>query len=165
MKWFVLSFAWLLVTAGRLSACELCAIYNANGANGQFTSGLTVSLEEQFIPYRTTQLDGHEIELPHQNYLDNSITHLVASYNFTDWLGLSLNLPIIYNSFERTDLTYFPPGEVPFGTSKLITEKGTEWGPGDMALIARWTPFQRLSMNWGVSINLLGGIKLPTGDS
>jgi hypothetical protein len=165
MKRAALIIAWLLVAAARGVACELCAIYNANGANGQFNSGLTLSIEELFVPYRTTQLDGHQIDLPHPNYLDSSITHLVGTYNFTEHLGLSLNLPIVYNSFERTDLIYFPPGPIPFGTSKLVTEKGQEWGPGDLALIGRWTPFQRSTMRWGFSINLLGGIKLPTGDS
>lgn len=165
MKRAALSIAWLLVAAAPCGACELCAIYNANGANGQFDGGLTLSIEELFVPYDTTQLDGHPIDLPHPNYLDSSITHLVGTYNFSDRLGLSLNLPIIYNSFERTDLIYFPPGPIPFGTSKLVTEKGQEWGPGDLALIGRWTAFQKSTMRWGLNVNLLGGIKLPTGDS
>jgi hypothetical protein len=165
MRWLALSIAWLLLASESIKACELCAIYNANGANGQFSSGLTLGIAEQFIPFRTTQLDGHKIDLAHENYLDNSITHLVASYNFAERVGLSLNLPVIYNSFERTDLRYFPPGAIPFGTSKLLTEKGQEWGLGDLALIGRWTVFQRLTMHSGLSINLLGGIKLPSGDS
>jgi hypothetical protein len=165
MKSFVLSIAWLFVATGAIEACELCAIYNANGANGQYTGGLTLSIEELYIPYDTTQLDGRPIDLPYPNYLNSSITHLVGTYNFTERLGVSLNLPLIYNSFERTDLTYFPPGVIPFGTSKLTTEKGQEFGPGDMALIGRWTAYQLSTMRASINLNLLGGIKFPTGDS
>jgi hypothetical protein len=165
MNWRVLSFAWFVVAASAVDGCELCAIYNANGANGQFTGGLTLTLEEQFIPFDTTQLGGHEVDLPYPNYLDSSITHIVATYNFTERLGLSLNLPIIYNSYEQTELRYFPPGAVPFGTSQLVHEKGQEFGLGDLALIGRWTVFQHATMRSAVALNLLGGIKFPTGDS
>ena len=34
-----------------------------------------------------------------------------------------------------------------------------------MALIARWTVFQKNTMRSAVNLNLLGGIKFPTGDS
>src|SRR5437588_6191568 len=45
----------LLLSAAR--ACDLCAIYNAGDALGRFESGLSFTLGEQYIPYRTTQFN------------------------------------------------------------------------------------------------------------
>jgi len=47
----------------------------------------------------------------------------------------------------------------------LFTEKGTEFGLGDIALIGRFTIFQKLAMKYGFTVNFLGGVKFPTGDA
>jgi hypothetical protein len=150
----------LLLVAQRAGACELCAIYNAGSAQGQSESGFLFTVSEQYIPYRTPQFDGEEVSIANPSYVDSSITHFVPGYNFNSWLGVSVNIPMTYLNFRRTDLLYSltaPP--------VLFTEKGTEFGLGDTALIGRVTLFQKSKMRYGVSVNLLGGVKFPTGDA
>jgi hypothetical protein len=165
MQAFVVSlFAGAMATwAPR--ACELCAIYNSTDARGEFKSGFMLALEEQYVAYGTPQLNGEPIRSRYPNALDSSITHLLPSYNFSPRLGISLNIPVIYNSFERTDLHYFASGPLPILGAKLETEKGHETGIGDLALIGRWSVVDKQGMKYGVVLNLLGGLKLPTGDT
>jgi hypothetical protein len=150
----------LLLAAHTAGACELCAIYNAGSAQGQSESGFLLTIAEQFIAYDTPQFDGEEVSIAKPSYVDSSITHIVPGYNFNSWLGVSVNIPLTYLNFRRTDLRYSltaPP--------VLFTEKGTEFGLGDTALITRVTVFQRSKMRYGVFVNLLGGVKFPTGDA
>src|ERR1043165_6571110 len=92
--------------AGRAPACELCAIYSASNARGEANSGFLFTVSEQFIPFDTRQTNGHVMSVPNQDYLDRSITHLVPGYNFSPRFGLSLNVPLSYRSFRRTDFRY-----------------------------------------------------------
>src|SRR6267143_289372 len=118
-------------------ACELCAIYNSGNAQGESSSGFLFNVAEQYIPYRTRQDDGQNSQ-PATSYVDSSITHLVPAYNFSSRFGVSLNVPLVYLNFQRTDLRYSltaPPVQ--------FTEKGTEFGLGDASLIGRVTIFQK----------------------
>jgi hypothetical protein len=115
-----------------LPACELCAIYSASNVRAEFTSGLSFSVAEQFTRFDTEMLDGQEITREHPDFLDSSITHLVPGYNFSPQFGISLNVPMVYRSFKRSDLRFSlasPP--------VLITERGSELDLGDIALIGR----------------------------
>ncbi len=150
----------LLAVAHLAEACELCAIYNAGTAQSQAESGFLFTVSEQYIPYDTPQFEGKEVTIANPSYVDSSITHIVPGYNFNSWLGVSVNIPVTYLNFRRTDLRYSltaPP--------VLFTEKGTEFGLGDTALIGRVTVFQKSAMRYGVFVNLLGGVKFPTGDA
>jgi hypothetical protein len=151
---------FLLAVVQATSACELCAIYNAGSAQGQSESGFLFTISEQYVPYETPQFDGKEVSVPNPSFVDSSITHIVPGYNFTSWLGVSVNIPVTHLDFRRTDLRYsltVPP--------VLFTEKGTEFGLGDTALIGRVAVFQKQTMRYGVAVNLLGGVKFPTGDA
>lgn len=156
-----LTFALALILTGLTSpACELCAIYNANDATGEANAGFLFAVAEQYVPYETSQFEGKEVVLMTPSYVDSSITHLVPGYNFSPWFGVSLSVPLTYLSFSRTDLEYSttaPP--------VLFTEKGSESGIGDVALIGRVTIVNKTAMEYGVVVNLLGGVKFPTGDS
>jgi hypothetical protein len=150
----------LLLAAHTAGACELCAIYNAGNAQGQSQSGFLFTIAEQFVAYDTPQFEGEEVSVAKPSYVDSSITHFVPGYNFNSWLGVSVNIPVTYLNFRRTDLRYSltaPPA--------FFTEKGTEFGLGDTALITRVTVFQKSTMRYGVFVNLLGGAKFPTGDA
>ena len=162
MKQFCrLVFTALLVPGASTFGCELCAIYSADSARGTSSSGFLVSISEQFTAFRVTQFEGEEVPFPDPDYLDSSITHIVPTYNFSPRFGLSLNIPVVYNSFERTDIRYFPPPRPPV----FETERGSEFGLGDMALIGRGTIWQLDKMNYAITLNLLAGVKFPTGDS
>lgn len=153
--------AGLLFASGSALGCELCAIYSADNARGASSSGFVVSISEQFVPYRVLQFEDDEIDFDDGAYLDSSITHIVPTYNFSPRFGLSLNIPIVYNRFERTDFRYSttPPSPV------LETERGSESGIGDVALVGRGTLFQLDKMDYAITVNLLAGVKFPTGDS
>jgi hypothetical protein len=144
--------------AGEVGACDLCAIYNASNARGESGSGFLFTVSEQFIPFRTVQADGHEVHPANPDFLDSAITHLVPGYNLSPRLGVSLNLPLSYRNFQRTDLRYSLTAPPVFQT-----ERGHEFDPGDVALIGRWTIFQKSKMKRGLIVTLLGGVKFPTG--
>ena len=151
---------WLvcLMALTRAQACDLCAIYRAGNASGEASRGFVFTVSEQYVPYRTRQDDG-ENPRPAANYVDSSITHLVPGYNFSARFGVNLNVPVIHLNFKRNDVQYSltaPP--VPF------TEQGTESGLGDLSLIGRVTVFQKSAKEYSVVVNVLGGVKVPTGN-
>ncbi len=161
MKQFRQIIAGLLfLGAGSVHACDLCAVYRASDANGANASGFVFSLAEQFIPYRTVQFESDEVNPTIRDHLDSSITHFVFGYNFTPRWGLSLNVPLTHLEFKRTDFRYSAGGPPAF-----FTEEGSETGLGDVSLIGRATLFQKSEMDYSLQVNLLTGIKLPTGDS
>jgi hypothetical protein len=144
----------LLPTA---TACELCAIYSADSARGTSSAGFLFTVSEQYIAYRTVQLNGDELppSFLDRYFRDTSITHLVPSYNFSDRLALSVNVPLVRHHFRRLEL-------LPAGTAE---EHGTEFGLGDVSVIGRWTAFALNKMDHSLFINVMGGIKTPTGDA
>jgi hypothetical protein len=144
----------------KTGACDLCAIYSADNAREHREAGLVLTLSESFIPYHTVQFQGDEIHGHDLDYRNSSITHLVPSYNFSRRIGVSLNLPLVYHEFKRTELRYSltdPP--------VLRTEDSYELGLGDISLIGRLTVFEQHKMQYSIGVSLLAGIKFPTGDT
>jgi hypothetical protein len=87
--------------------------------------------------------------------VDSSITHLVPAWNFSERFGMSLNVPYVHKHFYRFQRT---------GTG-IVTESGTEAGLGDASLIGRFTAWRRAGASGAVFVNLLAGVKFPTGDA
>jgi len=135
----------------RITACDLCAVYNASAARGEGSAGLHLAMAEQFTHSGTLQENGSEVPDPIGQYRDSSITSLVLGYNFNDRFGLSLNVPYIHRSFKRAE--------------GFVVERGTESGLGDMALLGRFIVFKKFEHEYAVSVSLLGGVEFPTGDS
>jgi hypothetical protein len=129
------------------------------------------AVAEQFTHFGTVQIDGREAANPTGQYLDSSITQLVAGYSFTPRFALQINLPLIYRSFER------PEG--------FAIDRGTESGLGDLSLLGKLVllhypsggshdvksddsknpRMERHEPDFTVSALLIGGVKFPTGDS
>lgn len=157
-----LLLALICVCASFAPACELCSIYNAESVYnvGEKSSrSFIFTLSEQYIPFETLQVEGRPFPRSRffqSAFLDSSITHFVPGYNFSSQFGVSLNIPYVYREFRRTEVT-------PFG--KLIDERGSVSGLGDTALIGRWTAFERREMSYTALINVLAGVKFPTGDT
>lgn len=168
----------------RARACDLCGCYtpqletmptttNELGslAGPSWMSGLYGAVAEQFTHFGTVQLDGHEVSNPADQYLDSSITQLVAGYGFTSRFALQLNVPLIYRSFQR------PEG--------FAIDRGTESGLGDISLLGKLVllhyesagrrevkfddpkspRFELHEPDFTFSAVILGGVKFPTGDS
>jgi hypothetical protein len=185
----LLIFAVAAMTAAR--ACDLCGCYTPqieampqsadDSAFGQPSPGggmqsswldrAYFAVAGQFTHFGTVQVDGREVANPSGQYLDSSITQLVAGYSFTPRLALQANVPLIYRSFER------PEG--------FAIDRGTEAGLGDISLLGKFVLFQTQAggartvafddpknpriverePDFTMSAVLIGGIKLPTGDT
>lgn len=141
-------------------ACDLCAIYGANDARGELNPGPTFTAAELFIPFHTLQFEGEKVRSANPDFPDRSVTHLVPGYNFSRRVGLSLNVPLVHHSFQRSDTRYALNGADAF-----FTERGSESGLGDIALIGRWAVLDVAHMKYGIVVNVLGGVEFPTGDS
>src|SRR5947209_10885582 len=150
----------VLVSACPAGACELCAIYSASNALGESGNGPSFAVSEQYIPYRTSQFDGRVVHLAVPSYVDSSITHLVPGYNFLSRFGISFNLPLTDLGFRRSDLKYSLTAPPVF-----FTETGHEFGLGDVALIGRFALLEKSSMSYSFLLNVLAGVKFPTGDA
>jgi len=153
--------AWLTWGApAPARACDLCAVYNADNTRNQRDAGWVMSIAEYFVPYDTVLVNGHDVTSSGSDYRDNSITHLVPGYNFSGRFGVSLNVPIVYNNFQRTEVRYHP-------TTAPVSrvERGVETGLGDLSLIGRYTVFEQTKMKYSFAVNVLGGVKFPTGDT
>jgi hypothetical protein len=117
------------------------------------------AVAEQFTHFGTVQIDGREVANPTGQYLDSSITQLVAGYSFTPRFALQINVPLVDRSFER------PEG--------FAIDRGTESGPGDISLLGKFVLLRKQSggsremhePDFTYSALLIGGVKFPTGDS
>jgi hypothetical protein len=130
-------------------ACELCAIYSANSAQGEFEPGFRFTIAEQYVSAGTLQAEGEpfsSIPFLSQAYLNSSYTHFVPEYSFSPRFGLALNAPIIYRDFRRTEI---------LTTGATVHETGTLAGLGDIALVGRATIFQKTRMKYSANIDLL----------
>ncbi len=138
-------------------ACDLCAVYNKDIGSGDFGSGFSFGVTEQFIPCRTVQLDSRELppSILDDLFVDASMTHLVPTWNFSERFGVSANLPVVHKRFKRLQLT--PAG--------VVSDSGTESGIGDLALIGRFTVLKLRDSRRALIVNLLAGVKCPTGDA
>jgi hypothetical protein len=157
LGWF--SVALCVLWSQAAGACELCAIYSASNAQGGAGRGVTLSLSEQFVMNNTYQFEGEEFDLNpilNQGYLNTYLTHIVPGYNFSSRFGVSLSVPYVYHDFHRVEFTTL---------GGLIDEKATESGFGDASLIGRWAPVYLNEMNYSVTLNLLAGVKFPTGNT
>lgn len=146
---FAVGFA--AATAQSLLACDLCAVYSATESRGEIGRGLYAGVAEQFTHFGTLQEDGREVPNEANQWLDSSITQLLVGYNFTERVGIQFNLPLIYRSFSR-----------PHG---FETDRDTESGIGDALLVGHAQIFRSESLDHTFAWNVLGGVKLPTGDS
>ena len=142
----------------------------ATMAQRSWVSGVYLAVSEQFTHFGSLQLNGHEVANPTNQHEESSITQFVAGYNFTEHLGLQINVPYLYRSFQR------PEG--------FATDRGTEAGLGDISLLGRLVVFRAETggrrkvvfddksprmvthePDFAASVILLAGVKFPTGDS
>src|SRR6516162_5549595 len=103
----------LMLVPSLASACDFCGCFNP-GLEAPSTwkdlsllpwanNGPYAAVAEQFTHFGTLQFDGHEVSNPTGQYLDSSVTQLVAGYTFTDRVALQLDAPLIYRSFRRPE--------------------------------------------------------------
>jgi hypothetical protein len=148
----LLSFSLLVgVATTPAVACDLCAVYSASQAQGQTGKGFLAGVAEQFTHFGTMQEDGNEVPNEVGQYLDSSVSQVFVGYNMNNRFGVQLNVPIIYRSFKR------PEG--------YQIDRGTVSGLGDISLTGNLHLLQKLGTDFSCNLNLLGGIKMPTGST
>ncbi len=133
------------------SACDICAVYIATEIS-QGRTGFRAGIAEQYTHFGTLQDGGTEVPNPAGERLDSSITQFLLGYQFTDRIGLQLNVPLISRTFRRLE------------EDGRITH-GDETGIGDIALVANALAWSRVTDATVFRFSLLGGLKLPTGDA
>lgn len=132
------------------NACDLCSA-TMPLVRLENRHGWHAGISEQYTSYETLRLDGRTISDSAGQYLHSSITQLYLGYDFTPAFGVQVNLPFIHRSFRRVE--------------DARIESGTESGIGDLSLLAHWTPVRVQRGDFNFTARLVGGIKLPTGDS
>jgi len=148
---------FFFATVGAIPACELCAIYSASNNRGGGSSGFQFTIAEQYVSAHTLFFQGRsasQYTFYTPAFLDSSYIHLVPTYNFSSRFGLSLNQPVIHREFRRVEQQ----------PTQDLDESGTITGLGDLALIGRLGLLQINKMKYSLNINLLAGVKFPTGD-
>ncbi len=122
-------------------ACDLCGCYAPQlNAMSQLEAahlipwapGLYGAVAEQFTRFGTLQLDGAEVGNPTGQYLNSSITQVVAGYALTSRFALQINIPIIYREFKR------PEG--------FAIDRGTVAGLGDLSILLKTVLFHYSSL-------------------
>lgn len=163
-----------LSAAAPAFACDLCGCYTPRlEVVREKSYAFFAGVGEQFTHFGTVRVDGREVGNPTGQYLDSSNTQLVVGATFFEnRFGVQLNVPLIYRSYKR------PEG--------FEIERGHVSGLGDVSLLANWVVFkktayvherphyevgktltyvQSASPDFSASVNLLAGIKFPTGDA
>ena len=155
-------------------SCDLCGCYTPRlEVVHEKSYALFAAAGEQFTHFGTVRVDGRKVGNPTGQYLGSSITQLVVGVSFFEnRFGVQLNVPLLYRSYKR------PEG--------FDMERGHVSGLGDVALLANWVVFKKESYirgcalssdgktpmfaesvvpEFSASVNLLAGIKFPTGDA
>jgi hypothetical protein len=143
------------LSASSVLACDLCAIYRSMEAKTS-KPGFSLGVYEQFTHFGTMQDNGKDVGNQIGQKLDSSITQFILGYQFNDKFGVQLNIPHISRSFKR-------PAFDEAGT--LSIDSGTESGLGDISLIGHYRAYQHLAEDTIFALDLIGGIKFPTGSS
>ncbi len=146
----LLAVGLLTTTAGRAAACDLCAVYTGTLMREDRT-GPWLGVGQQYSSLGTVQDDGHRVSNPHDEYVGSSTTQVVVGYALTHELALQASLPLVSREYRRLE--------------DGIATRGDQKGAGDLAFLARLTPFSRNVGDVLVHFDLLAGVKLPTGDS
>jgi hypothetical protein len=140
----------LLATALPASACDVCAVYTATEQR-EARTGFHLGVAEQITRFTTLESNGDEVPNVAHERLTSAITQILIGYNPTPRFGLQLNLPIISRTFRRVEDGHIAHGD--------------ETGIGDLSLIGTVNAFTHVQENSVFRLTLLGGLKLPSGDS
>jgi len=145
-----LLLATSLVRPSLTHACDICAIYTATEQRESRT-GPRLGLATQYSHYATVEDDGEEVANPAGQYMDSVVTQLVFGYQVTPRIGLQVALPIISRQYLRIQDDH--------------RVRGNAAGPGDLSLLANALAYSRVTETSVFTFSLLGGLKLPTGNS
>ena len=134
----------------RATACDLCSIYTGSLRQADKT-GVLVGVAEQYSQFGTIREDGEKVPNTSNEWMHSSITQLVAGYNFSKHFGIQANVPLISREYRRLE--------------EGVSVRGDENGLGDIAIVGRASPLSRAFGGTLVHVDVIAGLKVPTGDS
>ena len=147
MKNKFFGFAVLAVASAPLAlACDCCSVFSACSLQSQNEQGFVAGFAEQFT-HSGTLLDGGKEIAGHGEYLDSLVSQIFIGYNFNSRFSAQLNVPLIYRAYGNN------------------TNSASTSGLGDISLTGTFRVWQHVTEKSSFNWSLLGGVKLPTGDS
>ena len=175
--------------AATLHACDICGCYTPNQEINfepvkPQKGGFYAASAEQYTFFGTTQFSGREVANVADQFEHSSITQLIAGYNPNDRVGVQVNVPLVYRDYKRpagfrTDRgTESGIGDVSllFNFTPLRLERGFHPAAGaptgkDGKDADNRPPTEALLAtghggrpDFTLSLNLIAGVKFPTGD-
>ncbi|MFN2375759.1 MAG: hypothetical protein ABR538_04430 [Candidatus Binatia bacterium] len=147
---FAMATMSVMSAAPARAGCDLCAIYTGALLQRDRT-GIFLGLSEQYTDFSTIREGTSEVANPGQEWMGSSTTQVMAGYAFTPWMGLQLNLPLIHREYRRLE--------------EGMPVRGDVGGLGDLSVVGRFTPVSRAVGEVLFHVEMLAGIKAPTGDS
>ncbi len=142
----------LLTLAGSPAlACDLCAIYTAEFAEGASGAGFYAGASTQYAAFNDVFTDGHRTENAAGQSLDSYFSQVALGYRGGRRWSLQVNLPYIVRDFRRID----------GGT----IERGSVSGIGDISLLGSYQLAGKNTASGGFSWQVLAGLEFGSGDS
>ncbi|MEZ4755010.1 MAG: hypothetical protein R3A13_12030 [Bdellovibrionota bacterium] len=146
----ILTVFLVLILSNSAFACDLHAVCSPIDINKGAKDTFQLGISHQFTHFESNlRPEGFE-KFPGQ-HLESNITQIFGIYNLSERLSLQSNLPLIFRDYQRIK------------NSQL--EKSSENGIGDISLLAKYSMFRAHQDNSTVIWEILGGVKLATGDS
>ena len=169
----------LLIGLPLAPACDTCGCFvPTESVRPLHSASWFAGVGEQFTYFGNDQLNSQRVSNPTGQYLASSITQIISGYRITDRFSVQLSLPLLYRQYKRPDGfdiqrgTVAGLGDIPIvGNFTLYrtpldvrpaTDAKSCSAPGDTCAIA---PVNPRHLPFFATINLIGGIKLPTGSS
>ena len=138
----------LVLAAFPARACDVCAIYVATEV-AQSRTGFRLGVWEQWSHNTTERLNGRTIPSFGER-LDSATTQFLLGYQLNHHVGLQLTIPLIARTWRRLENGRF--------------EDGSVVGAGDLSLLGTVQAYAYHDQRNSFLLNLVGGLKLPSGN-
>lgn len=142
-------------------ACDPCGLHNsvqvpgvinALRANGLESGSVTFGVQQQLSTFSVREENDLRTTEENLELIDTlSVTQFSLGYNLSDTFATQVTVPFIVRSFDRFE--------------RFRKVQDSEAGFGDISLSTTYSPYSYNDIDTRVFIALLGGVKLPTGDT
>ncbi|HEV2694905.1 MAG TPA: hypothetical protein VG347_18575, partial [Verrucomicrobiae bacterium] len=127
-------------------ACDCCSIFSGCNLQANNEKGFITGVAEQYTHFGTLQDNSSKIA-GNGEYIDSLMSQVFVGYNFNERFSAQINLPVIYRAFGSHTMSDYV------------------MGLGDISLVGNYRVYQYTVQDFSFNWSVLGGIKLPTGDS
>jgi len=139
----------LTAAAGSIGACDSCGCHMPSDLTPA-DPGWNAGIMEQYTDFGTLTDEGRKVDNIFGQYMRSSTTQLTIGYRGDERWAIAAFIPYISRSYSRPD--------------DGIIEHGTVAGLGDATLLGSCRLLSIEHLHDAVSIGILAGVKIPTGD-